>query len=97
MNPNWVKVFHVTDNQGIVGCIPHHLILDFLETCDGALNQTLGNWRQFETIFGDFPQFFLIGTHTATSTTQGKGWTDNDGVADRLGKYHRFFYGSDNF
>ena len=54
MNPNWVKVFHVTDNQSIVGCVPHHLILDFLETCDRTLNQTLGHWRQFEAIFGDF-------------------------------------------
>ena len=97
VNPNWVKVFHVTNNQGIVSWVTHHFVLNFLETCDWTLNQTLGNRWQFQTIFSDFTQFFLVGTHTTTSTTKGKGWTNDDWVANCCCKGNWFFYCINNF
>ena len=97
VNPNWVKVFHVTNNQSIVSWVTHHFVFDFLETCDWTLNQTLGNRWQLQTIFSDFTQFFLVGTHTTPSTTKCESWTDNNWVTDCRCKGNCFFYCVDNF
>lgn len=68
MDADWVKVFHITYDQRIVCTIPHDFVFDFLKACYGALDQTLSNWREFEAVFCDFLQLFLIATDTAASS-----------------------------
>ena len=97
VNTNWVEVFHVTNHKSVVGSITHYFVFDFFETSDRTFNQTLGYWWQLQTIFSDFTKFFFIGTHTTTSTTKGKGRTDNNWITNFWSKSNCFFHRIDDF
>ncbi len=82
MDPQGVEVFDGTDDDHIVGPIPHDLQLIFLPAQGGLFEHDLGDQAGVEACFGDLCQFLPIVGDTAARPAQGKGGADDDGKAD---------------
>ena len=79
-----VQIFHITDGDGGVVMVPHHLVLNFLEAPDAFLHQHLMHRRQLQ---GGLHQLFqLLGVvgKAAAGSPQGKGRTEHHRIADFL-------------
>ena len=84
MDAHGVEVLHGADGDHIAHAVPHGLKLDLLPAEDGPLHQNLGNRRGIQAGLGDDAQLRLIGGGTAACAAQGKGGTDDDGIADAV-------------
>ena len=94
VNAHGVEVLHGADGNDIAHAVPHGLKLDLLPAEDGPLHQDLGNGRGIQTGLGDDPQLRFVGSGAAAGAAQGKGRTDDNGIADPFGHLqgalHRF-------
>ena len=91
-----VKVLHGADGDHIAHAVPHGLELDLLPAEDGPLHQDLGDGGRVQAGLGDDAQLRLIGGGTAACAAQGKGGTDDDGIADAGGHGQRVLHGFSN-
>ena len=64
--------------------VPHDLELDLLPAGDALLDQHLVHRGQAQAVVGDLMQLLLVVADAAAGAAQGKGRTDNDGIADAL-------------
>ena len=58
MNPQWVKVLHITNCNTVVEAVADHLVFHFLPAFQALLHQYLG--REREGFFDQHVQFFFI-------------------------------------
>lgn len=76
-----------------VGSISHDLVFHLLPPLQTLLNEHLGTER--EGLGGQVAQLLLVVRESGTETTEGEGGTENDRVADLLGRAEGCFNGGD--
>ena len=96
VNANRIQIFHVADgNGGIIG-IPHNFVFDFLIALDALFHQNLVNRGEHQSVFHDFPEFFLRVGETAAGAPQGKGGPKHHRIANLLRCFQPLFHGIGN-
>ena len=91
-----VDVLHVTDGDGSVVFVAHHLVFDLLEALDALLDQNLMNRRERQGVFHHWQKFFLVIRKSAARAAQRKGGTKHHGITDLLGNLQAFLKGIGN-
>ena len=89
MDADRVEVFHVADGDAVVMAIAHDFVLDFLPAGNAALDEDLANHRVRQAFDDDFDEFFLVVRNTAAGAAHRVGRTNDDRIADFIGKSHR--------
>ena len=84
MDAHGVDVFHGADGDGVALGVPHGLKFDLLPAGDALLHQHLGDGGHVQTVFGDDAQLLRRVRDAAAGAAQGKGGTDDDGIADLI-------------
>ena len=87
MDADGVDVFHVADDDAVVGLIAHDFVFDFLPAGNGAFDEDLVDWAEFDAARGDHEQFVFVMGDAAAGTAEGKGRTDDDRIADLIGEF----------
>ena len=87
MDADWVDVFHVADDDAVVGLIAHDFVFDFLPAGNGAFDEDLVDRAEFDAARGDHEQFVFVVGDAAAGTAKGKGRTDDDRIADFVGEF----------
>ena len=82
MHTNGVKVLHGTDGNCISRTITNYFKLNFLPTRNTFFYKNLVNRGAVQSILTNFPQFSFVGSNSTTSSTQGKGWTNNNRITN---------------
>ena len=86
-----VEVFHITNSNGGIVCIPHYLVFDFLIAFDAFFHKYLMNGRKGKGVFHHCAKLGLIPRKAAARSAQGKCGAENDGIADGVCSLNRFF------
>ena len=77
-----VDVLHRADGDSRIVRVAHHLKLDLLVTLDRLLDQHLVHGREEQGVTHHLSQLLLVIHETATRTTERKGRTKHNGIAD---------------
>ncbi|MNZ76155.1 hypothetical protein D3C78_946530 [compost metagenome] len=87
-----IEVFHITYNDAVIVRIAHNLILNFLHTGNGFLDQALADRAVTNSRCDRLAQLFLVRANAAARSAQRIGWTNNDRVTDLVSKIHSILY-----
>ncbi len=82
MHAHRVQIFHGTDGNHISHAVPHGLELDFLPAENSLFNKHLSNGGSVQAGLRNNTKFSLVLCRAAARTAKGKGWPDNDRIAD---------------
>ena len=82
MDTHRVDILHRADGNGRIFGIAHHLKLDLLIALDALLDQYLMNGREEQGVAHHLTQLLLIVDKATTRTTERKGGTQYDRIAD---------------
>ena len=85
MHPHRVEILDGTDNDHVVGVIPHDLQFELLPPQDGFFDHDLVDETGIQSFFGDLLQVFGIVGHTAAGAAQGIGRPDDNRETDFTG------------
>jgi hypothetical protein len=80
---------HVTNCDTIVSAVSDDLVLDLLPTLHTLLNEHLGT--DGESLVAQLGELLFVLGETGTETTKGKGSSNDDWVADGLGRSSGFW------
>lgn len=94
VNAKGIEVLHVADGDAVVGGVADNLILDFLPSLQGLLDQDLRG--QSERPSRHVAELLLIMRESRSKTTQSVGSADDDGVSNNLGGFQCLLDGSDS-
>ena len=86
MYTNRVKVFHGTDGNCIACTVTNYFKLNFLPAGNTFFHKNLVNRGAVQSVLTNFPQFLFVGSNTTTSSTKGKGGTNNNRIANLSSK-----------
>ena len=79
-----VEVFHGAHGDDVAHAVPHGLELDLLPAEDVLFHQHLVDGAGLQAARGHGLQLAGVVGHAAAEAAQGKGGTDDDGIADAL-------------
>ena len=96
MNAHRINIFHVTDGDGGIVGIPHHLVFDFFEALDGFFHQHLMDGRKDQRVFHDLTKFCFIIGKAAACSSQSEGRAQHHGITDLCGNFQTFLDGIGN-
>ena len=82
-----VEVFHVADGDAVVSAVADDFEFDFLPAGDAAFDQDLADQAVLQAFRADIVQFLIIVGNTAARAAQGIGRTDDERIADLVGKF----------
>ena len=86
MYTDGVDIFHVADGDTVPSAVAHDLVLDFLPACHAAFDQHLPDHAVLETLDDNLDELFLVFRDTAAGSAQRIRGTDNQRIADGVGK-----------
>ena len=84
MDTEWVEVLHITDGDTVVVAVTYDLVLDFLPALEALLYEDLRG--EGEGLATQFVKLSFVVAEAAAQATESVGGTDDDGVAQLLGR-----------
>ena len=81
-------MFHVADDDAVIGLIAHDFVFDFFPAGNGAFDKDLVDRAEFDAAGGNHEQFVFVVGDAAAGPAEGKGRTDDDRIADFIGKFN---------
>ena len=88
MHTHRVDVLHIADSDAVACAVPHHLVLNFLPSGDGALHQNLSHAGEPETVFQNFAQLHNVVRYAAAGAAEGIGRAEHHRISDLLREFH---------
>jgi len=86
-----VDIFHVTDNDTGIVCIPHDLVLNFCPAEYAFFNKDLVNAAAPEPAFRDLKEFLFCPGNSASSPAEGVSRADNKRETEFFNNLFGFF------
>ncbi len=86
-----VDVFHVTDNDAGIICIPHDLILNLCPAEHAFFNKHLIDAAAPEPAFRNLKELFFCAGNSAAGTAKGVSRADDQGQAEFPNNLFGFF------
>ena len=84
MDTERVEVLHITDGDTVVVAVTYDLVLDFLPALEALLYEDLRG--EGEGLATQFVKLSFVVAEATTQATESVGGTDDDGVAQLLGR-----------
>ena len=97
MDSNRVNIFHITDGDGCVVTVTHDFVFNLFISLNAFFNQHLMDRRQLQGVFHDRAKGFFVSGKTASCTSQCKGGTQNDRIADLVRRCKSLFHAVGDF
>ena len=77
MHPHGIEILDRTNDDAVVGTIPHHFHLEFFPTDERFFDQDLVYRRHGETALSDLFKLFPVVSDPAAAATQSERRPDN--------------------
>ena len=91
-----INVFHVTYGDTVALAVPHHLIFDFLPSCNAPFHQHLPYPGKPEAVFQDLDHLSPVMSDSSAAAAKRIGRTQNHRITDLFRKpksvFHIFHY-----
>ena len=97
MDSNRVNIFHITDGDGCVVTVTHDFVFNLFISLNAFFNQHLMDRRQLQGVFHDRAKGFFVSGKTASCSSQCKGRTQDDRIADLVHRCKSLFHAVRDF
>jgi len=94
MHTHRVKVFNRTNDDNIIGFIPHYFQFVFFPAQHRFLNHHFRNHAGSQSALGHFHQFFTVVGHATARSAKGKRRTDDQWKTDFIGDLQNITHGA---
>ena len=97
MDSHRIDIFHIADGDGCVVTVTHDFVFNLFIALNAFFNQNLMDRRQLQGVFHDRAKGFFVSGKTASCTSQCKGGTQNDRIADLVRRCKSLFHAVGDF